>query len=275
VARVSFEGLKRVGIALGWAVGFVAIGVGITIGISQLVPGWGGLEWSVARTGVYEVVGFGLSTWLVGRILKKYSWGELGWNRPAVTPWLKGLALGAGMAAAAIGLAVVAGGARVQFTGDWSLWPRIALPLIIGLILAALGEEFGFRGFPLRRLSDSFGVVPAMLLLAILFGLLHAKNPNATVFSSVNVALAAIWLSFAFFSAGGMPLASGTAWMSRRKRSTGLARFAISCRGKTVEPNHRAGTVTVTQIRRWCDGVAVGPDEVLQRQTVMQLLGTR
>src|SRR5439155_4211885 len=99
------------------------------------------------------------------------------------------------VACVAIGLAVVLDGARIQFMGDWSLWPRIALPLIIGLIFAALGEEFGFRGFPLRRLSDAFGVVPAMLLLAILFGLLHAKNPSARVLSSVDVALAAIWLS--------------------------------------------------------------------------------
>ena len=53
------------------------------------------------------------------------------------------------------------------------------------------------------------GVLPGMLLLAILFGLGHAKNPNATVFSTVNVALAAIWLSIAFFSAGGIWLAWG------------------------------------------------------------------
>jgi uncharacterized protein len=209
MARVSFVGVKRVGIALGWAVFFVAIGVGITIGISELVPGWGGAEWSITRNGSYEAIGFGVATWLVGRVLKKYSWSELGWRRPAVLPWLRGLALGAVMAAFAIGLAVVLDGARVHVTSDWSLWPRVALPLIIGLVFAALGEELAFRGFPLRRLSDAFGVLPAMLVLAMLFGLLHAKNPSATVFSTVNVALAAIWLSIAFFSAGGMALAWG------------------------------------------------------------------
>lgn len=267
MARVSFEGLKRVGIALAWAVGFVAIGVGITIGISQLVPGWGGQEWFVARTGVYEVVGFGFSTWLVGRILKKYSWSELGWNRPAVTPWLKGIALGAGMAAVAIGLAVVAGGARVQFTGDFGLWPRIALPLIIGLILAALGEEFGFRGFPLRRLSDAFGVVPAMLLLAILFGLLHAKNPNATVFSSVNVALAAIWLSFAFFSAGGMQLA----WGAHFGWNAGLAiLFDAPVSGY---PFHVPVVEYTPGTHAWVDGGAFGPEGGMV-STIALLAGT-
>ena len=48
-----------------------------------------------------------------------------------------------------------------------------------------------------------------LLILALLFGIAHARNPSATVFSTVNVALAAVWLSFAFFSAGGMALAWG------------------------------------------------------------------
>jgi hypothetical protein len=31
-------------------------------------------------------------------------------------------------------------------------------------------------------------------------------------------------------------------------------------------------SVTVAQIRRWCDGVAVGPDEVLKRKKICDLL---
>ena len=32
-------------------------------------------------------------------------------------------------------------------------------------------------------------------------------------------------------------------------------------------------TVTLAQVRRWCDGVAVSPDEVLKRKRVKQLIG--
>ncbi len=32
-------------------------------------------------------------------------------------------------------------------------------------------------------------------------------------------------------------------------------------------------SVTVSQIRRWCDGVAVSPDEVLKRRRVKTLIG--
>jgi hypothetical protein len=219
-----------------------------------LGPGWGGQEWSIARTGVFEVLGFGLATWIVGRLLKKYSWSALGWRQPAIVPWLRGIALGAVMASLAIGLAVVLDGARVHVTADWSAWPRVALPLIIGLILAALGEELGFRGFPLRRFSDGFGVLPAMLLLAALFGLLHSKNPSATVFSTVNVALVPIWLSIAFFSAGGMALA----WGAHFGWNAGLAiLFDAPVSGYPFQVpvvEYTAGS------HPWVDGGAFGPE---------------
>jgi CAAX protease family protein len=209
MARVSFAGLKRVGIAIAWVVLFTLVGGGITWGVSELVPGWGGPNWSVTRIGAFEVLGFGLATVIVGRMLNKYSWDRMGWRRTAWPQMLRGVLMGVLMAALAIGLAVVLDGARVRMTGDWNVWPSVALPLIIGFCFAALGEELSFRGYPLRRLGDGLGTLPAILLLAILFGFAHAKNPNATVFSTVNVALAAIWLSLAFFSAGGMPLAWG------------------------------------------------------------------
>jgi membrane protease YdiL (CAAX protease family) len=208
MARVSFVSAKRVGIALLWFILFVAACVGLTIGLTQIVPEWPG-TWGIPRTGIIEVIAFGLATFIVGRLLNKYSWDRMGWRRPALRPLLDGALLGAVMSSAAIALAVILDGARVHWTGDFNIWPGIGVPLLIGLVFAALGEELGFRGYPLRRLADGMGVLPAILLLAVLFGLAHARNPSATVFSTVNVALAAIWLSIAFFSRGGMRLAWG------------------------------------------------------------------
>jgi len=212
MARVSFADAKRVGIALGWIVLYAAIGLAITIGISEIVPGWGGNQWFVFRNGAYEVIGFLIATVVVGKLLNKYSWDRMGWHTQAgglMPRLLRGIGLGALMAMLAIGLAFVIDRATLRFTGDWSAWPRVAVPLALGLVLAALGEELMFRGYPLRRLADAIGALPAMLILALLFGIAHARNPNATFFSTVNVALAAVWLSFAFFSAGGMALAWG------------------------------------------------------------------
>jgi membrane protease YdiL (CAAX protease family) len=267
MARVSFADAKRVGIALGWIVLFAAIAIGVTIGISEVVPGWGGREWFVARSGAYEVIGFGLATFVVGRWLNKRSWAELGWRRAAFPKAFVGAGLGAGMAIAAIGLAVVLDGARVHFTGDWSVWPRVVLPLVLGLVLAALGEELGFRGYPLRRLADAVGVLPAMLLLALLFGLAHAWNPSASVFSTLNVALAAIWLSFAFFSAGAMPLAWGAhfGWN---------AALAILFDAPVSGYNFQVPVVEYAPgAHTWVDGGAFGPEGGIVA-TVALLAGT-
>ncbi len=46
MARVSFADVKRVGIALAWLLLYAAIGLGVTIGISALVPGLGGPTWT-------------------------------------------------------------------------------------------------------------------------------------------------------------------------------------------------------------------------------------
>ena len=43
----------------------------------------------------------------------------------------------------------------------------------------------------------------------------------------------------------------------------------LEVRVKAPETTHR---VTVSQIQRWCDGVAVSPDEVLKRRKVKALL---
>ena len=255
MARVSFEGVKRLGIALAWILLFFVIGVLITVGISAVIPGWGGQRWFVARAGFFEVVGFGAATWVVGKLLNKQSWDRMGWGRRRLgVSFPRGVGLGALMAAFAIALAFVIDRATVRITGDWSAWPSIALPLLVGLVLAALGEELAFRGYPLRRLADAVGPVPAMLVLAVAFGLAHAGNPNATVLSIVNVALAAIWLSFAFFSASGMALA----WGAHFGWNAGLA---ILFDAPVSGYSFKVPVVEYTPgAHPWVDGGAFGPE---------------
>ena len=212
MARVSFADVKRVAIALGWIVLFAGVGIGITIGLSALLPGWGGNLWFLFRNGLYEAIGFIVATVVVGNLLNKYSWDRMGWHTQpgGLAPRLfRGVGLGALMAALAVGLAFVLDHTSVHSTGNWRIWPQVALPIMLGLVLAALAEELMFRGYPMRRLSEAIGAPAAVAVFAVLFGLAHARNPNATVFSTINVALAAVWLSFAFFSAGGVALAWG------------------------------------------------------------------
>ena len=54
MARVSFAGVKRIAIAIAWVVLFILVGGVLTFGTSELVPGWGGQNWAVARIGAFE-----------------------------------------------------------------------------------------------------------------------------------------------------------------------------------------------------------------------------
>lgn len=269
-ARVSFAGqAQRLGLALGWILLYAVIGVGVTIVVSWIIPGWGGREWFLVRNGAYELIGFGVATVVVGRLLNKHSWEQLGWrtDRGLAVRLARGMALGAVMAAAAIALAFVLDRATVTLTHDWSRWPAVALPLALGLLCAALAEELAFRGYPLRRLADAVGPAPALAVLAVLFGLAHAGNPSATVFSTVNVALAAVWLSFAFFSSGGMALA----WGLHFGWNAGLALlFDAPVSGFTFAV---PAVAYAPGAHPWVDGGAFGPEGGVVT-TIVMIAGT-
>ena len=279
MARVSFQelvtGAKRLGIALAWIVAFGTVAIGGSVVLNSLNPVPATSPWWLAANSGGQAIAFLFATWLVGLRLNKHSWDRMGWHtgggeggegglRGRIA---RGVALGALMAALAIGLSFIGSGARVYLTGDWGRWLAFAPPLAVGLVLAALTEELGFRGYPLRRLADAVGPWAAMLTLVVPFGLLHLKNPHATFFSTVNVMLAGVWLSFAFFSHGGM----GYAWGLHFGWNAGLALvfdapvsgYVFRVPAVEYAPGHRA----------WVDGGAFGPEGGLTA-TVVLIAGT-
>lgn len=157
MARVSFAGVKHGGIAVLWVLLFAAISIGVIIGLSEVAAGWGGQNWLIVRNGVYGLIGFGVATIVVGRLLNKYTWDGMGWRARTGIAFARGVALGGVMSIVAILLAVVLG-ARVHITSDGSAWAGVALPLFLGLVLSAVAEELAFRGYPLRRFADGVGV---------------------------------------------------------------------------------------------------------------------
>lgn len=214
MARVSFMGLRRVVITIGWVLVFAFIGSVPTYGLSELVPEWGGKRWELARNGMYAVIGFGLATIVVGRLLNRYSWERMGWRTDPthggmLLRLVRGTGLGALMVAIAIALAFVLDGVQVRVLFEWGFWLSFSLPIAAGLLAAALSEELIFRGYPLRRLADGIGALPGMLLVTLGFALAHANNPNVSKLALLNIFLAGVWLSLAFFSTGGMPFAWG------------------------------------------------------------------
>ena len=66
------------------------------------------------------------------------------------------------------------------------------LPILVTTgLMAGVTEEILLRGIVFRWLEEFGGSWVALALSALLFGFLHAPNPNATLISSLSIALAA------------------------------------------------------------------------------------
>lgn len=269
-ARVSFaDRARRVGMTVVWLAVYTLVGVGGSVVLLGLNPVPVSSSWFLAVNALGLALPFAFATWLVGIRLTRHTWDQLGWHTAGGLAHrvVNGVTLGVVMSAVAIGLAFIGSGATLRLTHDWSRWAGQVLPIASLLLVAALAEELTFRGLPLRLLADAFGPVAAMLVLAGGFAVAHARNPHAGAFGIVNVALAAIWLSFAFFSPGGM----GLAWGLHFGWNAGLAvLFDAPVSGYAFQVpaiDYRPGA------HAWVDGGAFGPEGGLAA-TVVLIAGT-
>jgi len=63
---------------------------------------------------------------------------------------------------------------------------------------SAMFEELLFRGYVFQTLMQWVTFLPALLIMSVLFGLAHSRNPHATLLNTANVLLAGVWLSFGY-----------------------------------------------------------------------------
>lgn len=106
---------------------------------------------------------------------------------PATTQALVGVILGLALFSSVFGLLRIIGVAR---------WEGVSarfdvIPVLAVSILAAVGEELALRGGLFRLVEQSFGTAIALAVSAVIFGLLHALNPGATIISTAAIALEA------------------------------------------------------------------------------------
>ena len=96
----------------------------------------------------------------------------------------------------------------------------------------AVGEETLFRGILFRWLDERWGVVPALIVSGLLFGFLHLGNPNATVWSSVAIAIeAGLMLGAAYKWSGTLWFPIGIHWAWNYVQGTV---FGIAVSGQDV-----------------------------------------
>ena len=88
----------------------------------------------------------------------------------------------------------------------------------IAVLSVAVGEEVTWRGYPIKNLAEGFNwrvigprwaTVIAVLIPALLFGLAHATNPNATTLSTINIVIFAVLFAAGYVLTGELALPIG------------------------------------------------------------------
>ena len=254
--------------AVGWSVAFVAVGmlVGLplSVGLAYVLHGTEAKLWltepgplQAVVQGIGLVVGFGLSTWLVGIKGAKLSWSDLRWTEAGRPGPGFGTGLGIGALAAALAMALGLVAARAAWSGDdGSLldWAGNAIATTGALALPALSEELWFRGVPLVLFAAVMGRRPAVLLTSVIFGLFHAGNPEVTALALANITLAGVFLAMAFYAPGGI----WTAWGAHLGWNVSLAALGAPVSGLPFPDApfldyHPGGPV-------WLSGGGFGPE---------------
>jgi len=139
------------------------------------------------------VVGYAGYAFYVRRIEAR-SPTELG--RPLGRELGAGMALGAVLFLAILGLLAAIGMYRLTGTGDWAVLLKSASEMVF----VAVVEEILFRGVLFRQPERSLGSWTALVVSGVLFALAHIPNENVTLIAVANTAVAGLLFAAAYLA---------------------------------------------------------------------------
>lgn len=121
-----------------------------------------------------------------------------------------GLAVGLGFFMVVVGVMMLAGAYRVVDFGNSVISILNAFSMFL---IVAIGEEVMFRGVLFRWIDERWGFWWAIGISALVFGLVHITNNNATLWASIAIALeAGVLLGAAYKWAGTLWFPIGIHW---------------------------------------------------------------
>lgn len=90
----------------------------------------------------------------------------------------------------------------------------IVFAVIYKLAIVAWWEELVFRGYLFQNMVVGIGLTWSIVLASLVFGLIHAGNPDATILSSLIIALITLQLIYAYLKTGQlwMPMGLHLGW---------------------------------------------------------------
>ncbi len=198
-------------------------------------------------------------------LFERRSPAALGFNDRMVGAYLRGLAGGALLLGALVGVIFVAGGYRVA--GSLSpglLAPAVLTPflaLFAGYVIQGAAEETMFRGWLMPLVASRHGLIVAVLLNSGFFTLLHASNVDPSkelVLGLFNLFLFAALLSLYAAKEGSLwgVCAFHTAWNALLGAGFGLE---VSGMKVAVTPVV-VGLAPVSDAPWWLTGGSFGPE---------------
>ncbi|HEY7092601.1 MAG TPA: type II CAAX endopeptidase family protein [Ktedonobacterales bacterium] len=151
---------------------------------------------------------------VVGRLIERRTFAELGFGRGFLRDMGVGLALGASIISLVIGLLALFGWYQVIGPGALvGAGLATNLSVILLFLLVAVFEEITFRGLLFRIVENGLGSWGALIVSAVLFGGVHLGNPGATIGSSIAIALeAGVLLGAIYMATRSLWMVIGVHW---------------------------------------------------------------
>ncbi|HEX8776953.1 MAG TPA: type II CAAX endopeptidase family protein, partial [Rhodanobacter sp.] len=186
------------------------------------------------------------------------------WPRKA----LRGAAVGFALCAALIGALALLGAIHIEPAGQTLVGGLLyAFTWVVGYAAVGFMEENLFRGYPLFRLTEGVGFLPAALITSSVFGALHLGNDKETGIAGLNAVLLALMLCWSVRATGSLWWAIGfhSAWDWTESCLFGCADSGIKAQGRLFD--------TVSSASNRLSGGTAGPEGSLLMIVVVVLVG--
>jgi len=124
----------------------------------------------------------------------------------------------------------------------------------VAFVSVALSEEYLFRGYTQYTLAQGIGFWPAAILLSVLFGALHLRNPGESYVGAAGVVATGLLFAFTLRRTGNLWLAVG--WHASFDFGETFL-YSVPDSGMLLAPHVSGATL---HGKAWLTGGTVGPE---------------